>query len=214
MASLIKNRRFLLLLLLITLVLLVPAVTLAQEGDDEETLTHCNPVASRLSETMEVECEQLFNLLAKGHGLAQVMQAVYLVEGKGNLGDVEALLQQKEEQDIGWGQLKMARRLAGDDGDAEEMLRLKQDEGLGWGQIKKIQALVDAGANYSDAIQWLKEGLGWEEIQILLGVDGGPPPWAAGGNDKVKIENSNGNGPPAWSNAGGNDKSEEDNEDD
>ena len=206
MGSLIKNRRFLLLLFVTTILFLLPAVTLAQDGDDEETLTHCNPVASRLSETMEVECEQLLNLLAKGHGLGQVMQAVYLAEGTGNLAGVEALLEQKEKQDIGWGQLKLARRLAGEDGDAEEMLRLKQDEGLGWGQIKKIESLVDSGMKYGEAIEWLQADSVWEGE--------GPPPWAASGKDKVKNENSNGNGPPAWSNAGGNDKSEKDNEDD
>ena len=202
MRKVVVHKRLLLLISLITLLLLLPALTLAQEDDGEKTLTHCDPVASRLAETMVVTCEQLLDLLADGYGLGQVMQAVYLVEGTGNLADVEALLQQKQEQDIGWGQLKMAQRLAGEDGDAEEMLRLKQEEGLGWGQIKKIQALMDAGADYDEAIMWMKEGLGWAEIQVLLGVDGGPPPWAGGGKDKVK--NDKGNGPPAWSNAGGN----------
>ncbi len=213
MRKIVVNKRLLLLIFLIALLLLLPALTLAQEDDGEKTLTRCNPVASRLAVTMEeVTCDQLLDLLADGYGLGQVMQAVYLVEGSGNLDDVKTLLLQKQEQDIGWGQLKMAQRLAGEDGDAEEMLRLKQEEGLGWGQIKKIQVLVDAGADYDDAIAWLKDGLGWAEIQVLLGVDGGPPPWAGGGKDKVK--NDKGNGPPAWSNAGGNDKADKEDEGD
>jgi len=208
MGSLIKNRRFLLGLILITLLLLLPTVTLAQDGDDEEPLAHCNPVALRLSETMEVDCEQLLKLLANGHGLGQVMQAVYLVEGAGNLAEsasnlayVEDLLQQKKEQNIGWGQLKMARRLAGEDGKVEELLRLKRDEGLSWGQIKKFEDLVDY-MGYEEAIKWLKTDSEWEGE--------GPPPWAASSKDKIK--NGNGNSPPAWSNAVGIDKSEEEND--
>ena len=90
---------------------------------------------------------------------------------------------------------------AGEDGDAGLMLELKQG-GLGWGQIKKIPDLVDYGMGYQEDIEWLQADKDWEGE--------GPPPWAAGGKDKVK--NGNGNGPPAWSNAGGNDKFEEDNE--
>ena len=197
----LKHKHFLVLIMLITLLALLPAVTLAQDEDGEEILTHCNPVALRLAETVGVECDKLLELLAKGHGLGQVMQAVYLVESTGDLTDVEALLLQKEEEGIGWGQLKMARRMAGEDGDAGLMLELKQ-AGMGWGQIKKIQDLVDSEMGYEEAIGLLKLDSEWKGE--------GPPPWAASGKDKVK--NGNGNGPPAWSNAGGNDKSEEDNE--
>lgn len=207
MSALPENKRIIGLIIIIALLLVLPAAALAQDEDGEEPITNCNhPVVSRLADAMEVKCAELLGLLAKGYGLGQVMQAVFVLEGTGEFSQVEGLILQKQEEGIGWGQMKAARRMAGEDGDAVEMLRLKQEEGLGWGQIKKIQALIDAGASPEDAIQWMKEDLGWEEIQTKPGMQEGPPPWAAGGKNKDK---TNGNGPPAWSNAGGNNKGEE-----
>jgi hypothetical protein len=187
--------------------LIIPATSVADDGEDASGLAHCNPVAFRLAEAMDIECEQLLELLAEGYGLGQVMQAIYVADSEAELEDIEALLQQKEESDIGWGQLKMANRLANDDFDADEMLALKVDEGLGWGQIKKIQALMDANVDKNDAITAIKSDMDWEDIREAFDLDDGPPPWAGGGKDKAK--GKNGNGPPPWSNAGGKNQGDE-----
>jgi len=105
------------------------------------------------------------------------------------------LLEQKQAEGLGWGQFKMAARLAADGGNAQTLLTYKQS-GIGWGQIKKAQAIEAAGLmGLDEALTLINSGAGWDEIQAELGLEPGPPPWA-GPKDK---ENP-GNGPPAWAN--------------
>lgn len=201
MNAIVSRRKYGLLILALAALLIIPATSIADDGEDGAGLAHCNPVAFRLAEAMIFDCEDLLELLGEGYGLGQVMQAIYVADSEADLEDIEALLQQKEENDIGWGQLKMAKRLANEDFDAERMLELKVDEGLGWGQIRKIQALMDAGVGEDDAVSAIQSDLDWDEIREEFGLENGPPPWA--GNGKAKDKGKNGNGPPSWSNAGG-----------
>lgn len=199
-----KKSKWQLILVFVALtLLLVPAIAFAQDGEEgegeEETEFTCNPVAERLAERLEVECEELLALQAEGYGLGEIMKAAYLAEDLSDFGDWRALLEQRETLDIGWGQFKMAQRLAGEDGDAQELLDLKLS-GLGWGEIKKIPAIMAVtGEDGETVVTWLQEGREWEEIRAELGLPVGPPPWAGGGNDKTD------QGPPAWAN---NDKTE------
>lgn len=199
-----RHVRFLFLTLIVAFILILPTVTLAQDADEDLAPATCNPVLERLAEALKnLECDDLIALLADGHELGQVMQAVYVAGEDATLDNVEELIERKEDDDIGWGQFKIARRLANEDFEFDTLLALRLDDGLGWGQIKKVQALVDLGANTEEAIGWMQQGLGWSEMRSSLGIDeAGPPPWA--NNDKEKGPgNNNGNGPPPWSNAGG-----------
>lgn len=182
------------IVLLAGLLLVLPAVGLAQD-DQDEAPPACNPVAQRLADEMGVDCKVLLDLQGQGTGLGQIMKAWYMSqELDGFDGDWKSLLARKQEEGLGWGQFKMAYRLAGEGGDPEAMLALKQS-GLGWGQIKKAQALADTGlAGFDEAVQMMADGLGWDEIQAQLGLPPGPPPWAGGPKNKGD------QGPPAWAN--------------
>ncbi len=175
--------------LLLLLLLTVPAIILAQE---EAT---CNPAATRLAEVMDISCQELLDLQAEGYGLGEIMKAWYLAEDLEGFGDWRALLEMKQAEDLGWGQFKMAARLAGEDGDPEALLALKQS-GAGWGLIKKAQALEAAGLmSFDEALALFQGGAGWDEIRAQLGLDEGPPPWAG-----PKNKDRGNNGPPPWAN--------------
>jgi len=197
-----SHKRLLFLMLIVAFVLILPATTLAQEVDDPPPDT-CNPVMERLAEAMDnIDCEDLLDLLEQGFELGQVLQAAYVAGEDATPDDLEALILQKEEDDIGWGQFKIASRLANEDFEFEDLMEMRLVDGLGWGQIKKVQALFDAGADIDEAVGWMQQGLGWADIQAQLpDWESGPPPWA--NNDKEKGSGNNGNGPPPWSNAGG-----------
>lgn len=185
------------ILILLGLLLAVPTVILAQ---DEEPA--CNPAAARLAEVMDIACQELLDLQAEGYGLGEIMKAWYLAEDLEGLGDWMELLEKKQSEQLGWGQMKMAVRLAGESGNAQQLLDLKQS-GIGWGQIKKAQALDEAGlVGFDEALALFESGAEWDEIRAQLGLGEGPPPWA-GPKDKVK--GNNGHGPPSWAN---NDKNE------
>lgn len=175
--------------LLLLLLLTVPAVILAQE---EAT---CNPAATRLAEVMDISCQELLDLQAEGYGLGEIMKAWYLAEDLEGFGDWRALLEMKQAEDLGWGQFKMAARLAGEDGDPEALLALKQS-GAGWGLIKKAQAVEAAGLmSFDEVLALFQGGAEWDEIRAQLGLDEGPPPWAG-----PKNKDRGNNGPPPWAN--------------
>jgi hypothetical protein len=185
--------------LLLLLALVLPTVILAQED------ATCNPAASRLAEVMDMSCQELLDLQAEGYGLGEIMKAWYLAEDLEGFGDYRALLEMKQTEGLGWGQLKMAARLAGEDGDPEALLALKQ-AGAGWGLIKKAQAVEAAGLmSFDEALDLFQSGVGWDEIQAQLGLEAGPPPWA-GPKDKERGDN----GPPPWANNDKNDKKDDD----
>jgi hypothetical protein len=209
-----RKAKFLGLSLVLLLVLAVPTVILAQE---EVT---CNPAASRLAAVMEIDCEDLLELQAEGYGLGEIMKAWRLADDLDGFDDWRELLEMKQDEELGWGQFKMATRLAGEDGDAQALLELKQS-GIGWGIIKKAQAIAAAGLmSFEEAIAAFESGADWDEIRAELGLEEGPPPWAGpkdkdkdngpppwANNDKDKDKD---NGPPPWAN---NDKDKEDDDD-
>lgn len=194
-----KKFKFIGLALLLLLALALPTVLLAQE---EAT---CNPAATRLAKVMNMTCQELLDLQAEGYGLGEIMKAWYLAEDLEGFGDYRALLEMKRAEGLGWGQFKMAARLAGEGGDPQALLALKQS-GTGWGLIKKAQAVEAAGLmSFDDALALFESGAGWDEIRAQLGLEAGPPPWA-GPKDKDK----GGNGPPPWANNDKNDKKDGD----
>ncbi|MGD2078922.1 MAG: hypothetical protein PVH18_11100 [Chloroflexota bacterium] len=182
--------------LLLLLILAIPTVIMAQDD------AICNPATSRLAEVMvDVDCEDLLDLQAEGYGLGEIMKAWYLAEDLEGFGDWRTLLERKQAEDLGWGQFKMAARLAGEDGDPEALLELKQ-AGTGWGLIKKAQAVDASGMmSFDEALAMFQSGAEWDEIRAELGLEPGPPPWA-GPKDKDKGDN----GPPPWANNDKNDK--------
>ena len=183
--------------LLLLVILAIPAVIMAQEEPV------CNPAAERLAAAMEVDCQELLDLQAQGYGLGEIMKAWYLAEDLAGFGDWQAMLEMKQNEGLGWGQFKMAARLAGEDGDPQALLDLKQ-EGIGWGQIKKAQAVADSGLmGFDEALALFQSGAGWDEIRAELGLEEGPPPWA-GPKDKGDKGDK---GPPPWAN---NDQNDED----
>jgi hypothetical protein len=187
------------LALLLLLALAVPTVILAQEE------ANCNPAAARLAEAMDISCQDLLDLQAEGYGLGEIMKAWYLADDLQGLGDFRALLEMKQSEGLGWGQMKMAARLAGEDGDPQALLALKQ-AGVGWGLIKKAQAVETAGLmSFDEALALFQDGAGWDEIRAQLGLEAGPPPWA-GPKDKDQKTN----GPPPWANNDKNDKQDGD----
>jgi hypothetical protein len=188
---------------LIGALLVLPAVGLAQDGDVEDAAS-CNPVALQLAQEMGIDCQVLLNLQAEGFGLGEIMKAWHLSQQLTGVADNwEALLRQKKEEEMGWGQFKMAYRTAGEDGDPQELLTLKQS-GLGWGQIRQAQALAgESLADFDNVIEMMQAGLGWGDIRAELGLPPGPPPWAGGGKDKGE------HGPPPWAHGGGNNENNE-----
>jgi hypothetical protein len=188
-----KKLRIVGLALLLLLAVSVPTVILAQEED-----AVCNPAAARLAKAMDRKCQDLLGLQAQGYGLGEIMKAWYLAADLEGFGDFEALLELKQTEGLGWGQLKMAARLAGTDGDPQALLTLKQS-GVGWGLIKKALAVEAAGLmTFDDALAMLQSGGGWDESM-------GPPPWAG-----PKDRDAANNGPPPWANNDKNDNQEGD----
>ncbi|UCG24083.1 MAG: hypothetical protein JSW55_18460 [Chloroflexota bacterium] len=188
------------IILLLSVLLVIPAASVAQ--DQEQT---CNPAAARLAEVMGVGCQDLLDLRAEGYGLGEIMKAWHLSQDIEGIGDWRELLEQKKGEGIGWGQFKMAYRIAGADGDPQALLELKQS-GIGWGQIKKARAIEQSGLmGFDEALKAFQGGAGWDEIRNQLGLEEGPPPWAG-----PKFKDRGGNGPPAWAN---NDKDKNDGQD-
>ena len=176
-------------ILLLSMLLVIPAASMAQ--DRKQT---CNPAAARLAEVMDVDCQDLIDLQAEGYGLGEIMKAWYLSQDLEGLGDWPDLLEKKGEG-IGWGQFKMAYRIAGGDGDPQALLELRQS-GVAWGQIKKAQAMKEAGLmDFDEALEAFQAGIGWDEIRDQLELEEGPPPWAG-----PKFKNKGDNGPPPWAN--------------
>lgn len=190
--------------LLLCILVAIPAASMAQ--DREQT---CNPAAARLAEVMDKECQDLLDLRAEGYGLGEIMKAWYLSQDLEGIGDWQDLLEKKKGEGIGWGQFKMAYRIAGKDGDPQALLDLKQT-GVGWGLIKKAQAMEEARLmSFDEALEAFQGGMGWDEIRDKLGLEEGPPPWA-GPKNRVKNQDKGGNGPPPWAN---NDKDKDDSQD-
>jgi hypothetical protein len=188
------------IILLLSILLAIPAASMAQ--DREQT---CNPAAARLAEVMDKECQDLLDLRAEGYGLGEIMKAWYLAQDLEGFGDWQDLLEKKKGEGIGWGQFKMAYRIAGEGGDPQALLELKQS-GVGWGQIKKAQAMEKAGLmGFDESLEAFQAGAGWDEIRDQLGLEEGPPPWAG-----PKFKNRGDNGPPPWAN---NDKDNGDDQD-
>ncbi len=191
-------------ILLFILLLAVPAIVLAQEGEDgDEDAILCNPAMDRLATEMTIDCSVLMDYRANGVGLGNIMKAYYLSNSLTGFGETwESLLDRKQAEGLGWGQFKMAQRLAGGSYEPDALL-LKKQEGYGWGHIKKALALDAAGImDFDEALTMTEDGLDWDKIREENGYPPGPPPWAASGKDKDKT----GHGPPPWANAGGKDK--------
>lgn len=184
-----RKVKFIGLALILLLALAAPAVILAQEE------AACNPAATRLAEVMDLECQELLDLQGEGYGLGEIMKAWRLAEDLEGFGDWRELLEMKQAEGLGWGQFKMAARLAGEGTDPHDLLLLKQS-GVGWGLIKKAQAVDASGLmSFDEALALFRSGADWDEIRGQLGLEQGPPPWA-GPKDKDKSNN----GPPPWAN--------------
>jgi hypothetical protein len=187
-------------LLAVILIALLPLQAIAQGSDTEEKNVPCNPVSESLAEEMGINCQELVDLQNDEAGLGEIMKAWYLAQRLEDFGgDWETLLEMKQ-QNIGWGQFKMAYRLADSDTSADQLLLLKQ-AGLGWGQIRKAQALSQAGLglSFDQSLEMFSGDLEWGQIRDQLGLPEGPPPWAGG----IKTKDSQGR--PPW--AGGNGRS-------
>jgi len=202
--------KFIGIILLFIILMAVPAMVLAQdgEGEDEDTVT-CNPAMERLASEMGLEgCSVLMKYKADGTGLGNIMKAYHLSQSLAGFDESwESLLVRKQADGLGWGQFKMAQRLAGNSYDPNDLLNKKQ-EGYGWGHIKKALALDAAGIiSFEDALNMTEDDLDWDKIREENGYPPGPPPWAASGQDKDKT----GHGPPPWAVAGGKDKDKDKN---
>jgi hypothetical protein len=206
-----RRRKLIGISFLFIILLAVPALVLAQEGEgeDEDAIT-CNPGLERLATEMGIECSALMDYRADGVGLGNMMKAIHLSQSLTGFDETwESLLARKQAEGLGWGQFKMAQRLAGDSYDPNDLLNKKQ-EGYGWGHIKKALALDAAGIiSFDDALNMTEADLDWDKIREENGYPPGPPPWAASGKDKDKT----GHGPPPWANAGGKDKDKDKNKD-
>jgi hypothetical protein len=203
-----RRRKLIGIILLFIVLLAVPAMVLAQEGDgeDEDAIT-CNPAMERLAEETGINCSVIMDYQTNGVGLGNIMKAYYLSKSLSGFDeDWESLLARKQEAGLGWGQFKMAHRLAGDSYNPNDLLTKKQ-EGYGWGHIKKALALDAASIiSLEDAFNMTEDDLDWDKIRGEKGYPPGPPPWAAGGKDKDKSAL----GPPPWANAGGKNKNKDD----
>lgn len=185
-------------ILLVIFLFALPLSAIAQEitsDEGDESVANCGPSASALAAEIGISCSDLIDLQSDGAGLGEIMQAWYLAQNLENYeGDWRALLEMKQEG-TGWGQFKMAYRLADENTTTEQLLDLKRS-GLGWGQIKQAQALanLELGYTFEQALDMLGDGTGWGELRDQLGLPPGPPPWA-GGN-----MNGQGHGKPDWAN--------------
>lgn len=183
------------ILLLVSVLFLIPLQVVAQDEGTEEKRTDCNPVMLELAGEMGIDCQTLVELQNSGAGLSEIMKAWHLSQNlEAYNGDWQALLEMKR-QDIGWGQFKIAYRLADSRTNAEQLLVLKQS-GMGWGQIRKAQAISEAGLglSFDQALEFARGDMDWGEFQEQRGLQPGPPPWAGG--NKVR-ENQ---GKPPWAN--------------
>ena len=190
MRSATSRRKAIGIILLLSVVLVIPAASVAQDREPA-----CNPATSRLAEVMDIDCQELLDLRAEGYGLGEIMKAWYLSQDLEGLGDWQDLLEQKKGEGLGWGQFKMAYRIAGKDGDPLALLELKQS-GVGWGQIKKARAMEQAEVmSFNEALDVFQTGASWDEIRDQLGLEEGPPPWAG-----PKFKERGRNGPPPWAN--------------
>jgi hypothetical protein len=148
-----------------------------------------------LAGEMFVDCQDLVDLRNGGAGLGEIMKAWHLPQSiEAYNGDWQSLLEMKQ-QDIGWGQFKLAYRLADSSAQAEELLALKKS-GMGWGQIRKAQAISEAGLglSFEQALEFSRGDLDWSEFQEQMGLPPGPPPWSGG--NKVRETQ----GKPPWAN--------------
>jgi len=206
------RRKLIGIIFLLIILLAVPAMVLAQEGDaEDEGVIVCNPAMERLANEIGIDCSVIMDYQTNGVGLGNIMKAWHLSQSlTGFEENWDTLLARKQAEGLGWGQFKMAQRLAGDSYDPDLLLNKKQ-EGYGWGHIKKALALDAAGiVSLEDAFNMTEDDLDWDKIREENGYPPGPPPWAAGGKDKDK----SGHGPPPWANAGGKNKEKDKNKDD
>ncbi|NIW43256.1 MAG: hypothetical protein GWN30_00325, partial [Gammaproteobacteria bacterium] len=58
-----SKRKFGLLLLVMVALLIIPATSIADDGEDGAGLAHCNPVAFRLAKAIDIDCKDLLELL-------------------------------------------------------------------------------------------------------------------------------------------------------
>ena len=193
------------ILLLMLVMLLVPLQVIAQDGDDnDEEKSVCNPVMLELAREMGADCQHLLRLQKGGAGLGEIMKAWHLSKNlEAYSGDWQTLLDMKQ-QDVGWGQFKMAYRLANTEEQANQLLTLKQS-GIGWGQIRKAQAISEAGLglSFEQALEFVQGDTDWAEFQEQHGLLQGPPPWAGG------EKNREGQGKPPWANGSNQPNSED-----
>jgi hypothetical protein len=183
------------ILFLVAIVLLIPMAAIAQDEESGQKRVDCNPVSQGLADEMGIDCLELVDLQNSGVGLGEIMTAWHLSQSLDSYrGEWQTLLEIKQ-QDIGWGQFKMAYRLADANNSPEQLLALKQS-GLGWGQIWRAQTLTTAefGLSFDQSLALIEGDLGWGEIQDQLGLPPGPPPWARGSKT---MENQ---GKPPWVN--------------
>jgi hypothetical protein len=214
MRKMLKRLRWGGIILLVAGLFVLPALSLAQEGDQDggtegdgevqdEPFSCDSPVAQSLAEQLGVPCEEL---AASGAGLGEIMKAWHLSQSLPGFEDDWQGLLDKKLSGLGWGQLKMASRLSGGDPEAIDVLLAYRQQEIGWGQIRHAQAIAAAaeagelgeGVSLSvdEIIVMYQEGKGWGDIRTELGLDPGPPPWAGGGKDKAE------KGQPAWANGG------------
>jgi hypothetical protein len=210
MKKILKRVKWIGITLIVAGLLILPGLSLAQEGDTEgegeatsqdEPFSCNSPVAQSLAEQLGVPCEEL---AASGAGLGEIMKAWHLSQSlPGFEDDWQGLLDRKM-AGLGWGQVKMASRLSGGDPEIFDVLLAYRQQGIGWGQIrhaKAIAAAAEAGdlgeaitLSMDEIIARFREGKGWGDIRAEFGLDPGPPPWAGGGMDKAD------KGPPPWAN--------------
>jgi hypothetical protein len=188
------------ILLLVLVLLLLPLQVVAQDEDTEEKRTNCNPVMFELAGEMGIGCQALVELQNGGAGLGEIMKAWHLSQNiEAYNGDWQTLLEMKQ-QNVGWGQFKMAYRLAESSAQAEQLLTLKQS-GMGWGQIRKAQAISEAGLGltFEQALEFSRGDMDWGEFQEQRGLPPGPPPWSSGNKERENQGKSpwaNGNNGP------------------
>jgi hypothetical protein len=190
--------------LLMLVLLLIPLQVIAQDEDTEEKGTDCNPVMLELAGEMGIGCPELVGLRNGGAGLGEIMKAWHLSQNLEAYNDDWQSLLEMKQQNIGWGQFKMAYRLSNSREEAEQLLALKQS-GMGWGQIRKAQAISEAGLGltFEQALEFARGDMDWGEFQEQQGLPQGPPPWAGG--NKVR-ENQ---GKPPWANGNNGESSAE-----
>lgn len=168
--------------LVLVVVLLLSAAMPVLASSPTVAAPACVPAAAVLAERMGVACSVLMELHAQGIGLGRIRKAWLLSQTLPGFQGTWRDLLNAHLDGVGWGEIRMAHRLASALGaDPDDLLALKQG-GMGWGQIRRAYALAGAGigVKLEDAIKWIREGLGWEEIRERLNLEPGPPPWSGG----------------------------------